>query len=109
MFGKSKYMSLETERRLAILDERVSNIDKRLVIIETTAAGWGDRLEKRISDSLHPIQVSVDEMTKALDRIEGEQQRQAGGRSASRWIVATVVAIAAAIAEWLAHINFGSK
>ena len=109
MFGKSKYMSLETESRLATLNERVNNIDKRLVIIETTAAGWGDRLEKRISDSLHPIQVSMDKMAKTLERIEGEQQRQDGGRSVSRWIVATLIAIAAALAEWIAHIDFGNK
>jgi len=109
MFWKPKQMSLETESRLATLNERVGNIDKRLVIIETMAAGWGDRVEKRISDSLHPIQVSMDEMAKALDRIEGEQQRQDGGRSVTRWIVATTVAIAAALAEWLAHIDFGSK
>jgi len=109
MFGKPKQMSLETESRLATLNERVGNIDKRLVIIETMAAGWADRLEKRISDSLHPIQVSMDEMAKTLDRIEGEQQRQDGGRSVSRWILGTVIAIAAALAEWFAHINFGNK
>jgi len=109
MFWKSNHMSLETESRLATLNERVGNIDKRLVIIETMAAGWGDRLEKRISDSLHPIQVSMDEMAKTLDRIEGEQQRQDGGRSVSRWILGTMIAIAAAIAEWIAHINFGNK
>jgi hypothetical protein len=109
MLWKPKHMSIETERRLAILDERVSNMDKRLVIIETAVTGWGDRLEKRISDSLHPIQVSMDKMAKTLERIEGEQQRQDGGRSVSRWILGTIIAIAAAIAEWFAHINFSSK
>ncbi len=109
MFGRPKRMSTETESRIATLDERTGNLDKRLVNLETAAAGWGDRVEKRISDYLRPIESAIQDMAKSLARIEGKQQRQDGERFGSRWIVSTAIAIGASLAGWFAHIDFGSK